>query len=305
MRPGKLPSRLRSDSIPYHPIPLVAIVGLVRWYAGRAGFCEARLNRERASTSDLIKHLRSFNRKERFILLREALGTDVLGGAFRRQLGDSIRVAVPANAFVAMDYHLDWLQMALYLADNPLPPQRIRNDDLVAGTQEDADLLVAFQSHSGTQVVLIEAKVEMAWTNSQLTSKARRLRRIFGDGRPGVHLATPHYVLASPKPPPPGIGTAEWPDWMKPSGKPVWMELRPPSGLKKPTRCTAHGKASQRGRFVRIDSKDSAGVPVGPGLGPDKKVHNGRTYTVDGDGFVILVSGQRDKRYKYPLGQGP
>ena len=200
--------------------------------------------------SDLIEHLRSFNRKERFILLREALGTDVLSGAFRRQLGAAIRVAVPADAFVAMDYHLDWLQMALYLADNPLPPQRIRNDDLVAGNQEDADLLVAFESHSGTQVVLIEAKVETAWTNSQFTSKASRLRRIFGEGRPGVHLATPHYVLASPQPPPPGIRTAEWPDWMKPRGKAVWMELRRPSRLKKPTRCTAHGKASRLGGRV-------------------------------------------------------
>lgn len=28
--------------------------------------------------SDLIRHLQSFNRKERFILLREALGTETL-----------------------------------------------------------------------------------------------------------------------------------------------------------------------------------------------------------------------------------
>ena len=53
--------------------------------------------------SALIEHLRSFNRKERFILLREALGSDTLGDAFRRRLGDCIGVPVPADAFVAMD----------------------------------------------------------------------------------------------------------------------------------------------------------------------------------------------------------
>ncbi len=177
--------------------------------------------------SDLIENLRSFNRKERFILLREALGSDTLGDAFRERLGDAIGVTVPADAFVAMDYHLDWLQMALYLAANPSPPERIRNDRLVSGNQEDADLIVAFQGNSATHVVLVEAKVETNWTNSQLESKAERLDLIFGEGRPRVHLATPHYVLASPEPPPPGISTAEWPDWMKPRGKPVHTDQPP------------------------------------------------------------------------------
>ena len=204
--------------------------------------------------SELIEHLRSFNRKERFILLREALGRDALGDAFRRRLGDCIGKEVPAGAFVAMDYHLDWLQMALYLAAHPSHPKRIPNDHLVSGNQEDADLVVAFDSDSTTHVVLVEAKVETNWTNSQLKSKARRLSRIFGEGRPGVHLATPHYVLASPEPPPPGISTAEWPEWMKPRNEPVWMKLRRPSGLKKPTRCTARGEdlASGAASFASI-----------------------------------------------------
>ena len=255
--------------------------------------------------SELIEHLRSFNRKERFILLREALGRDTLGGAFRSRLGDRIGAAVPANAFVAMDYHLDWLQMALYLAGNPAPPKQIPNDQLVSGNQEDADLIVAFDRDSTTRVVLIEAKVETNWTNSQLESKARRLSRIFGDGRPGVHLATPHYVLASPEPPPPGISTAEWPEWMKPRGEPVWMELERPAGLKKPTRCTARGMTSQRGRFVRIDLLSGDDQPAAPGGGPHEIVHNGQTYTIDSQGFVLRASGRRDERYKYPLGQHP
>ena len=75
--------------------------------------------------SDLIHHLRSFNRKERFILLSDALGRDTLGDAFRERLGEAIGVAVPDDALVAMDYHLDWLQMALYLAETPNPPDPI------------------------------------------------------------------------------------------------------------------------------------------------------------------------------------
>ena len=138
---------------------------------------------------NLIEHLRSFNRKERFILLTEALGRERLGEDFRRRLGEAIGMTIPADAYVAMDYHLDWLQMALHLADNPPPKEPIRNDDLVTGNQEDSDLLVAFDHELTTHIVLIEAKVETGWTNKQLNSKAERLSRIFGEGRPGVHLA--------------------------------------------------------------------------------------------------------------------
>ncbi len=203
--------------------------------------------------SDLIGHLRSFNRKERFILLTEVLGTDILGKDFRHRLGGCIGMAVPADAYVAMDYHLDWLQMALYLADSRTPPTRIPNDDLVAGNQEDADLLVAFDGESTTHLVLIEAKVETGWTNKQLKSKAERLGRIFGEGRPGAHLATPHYVLASPEPPSPAVSTADWPGWMTRNGDPAWMELRRPSGLRKVTRCDDNGRPSASGQFLRID----------------------------------------------------
>ncbi len=255
--------------------------------------------------SDLIEHLRSFNRKERFILLRETLGSDTLGEVFRKRLGKAIGIKVPADAFVAMDYHLDWLQMALYLAANPSPPERIRNDGLVCGNQEDADLIVAFDGGSTTHIVLVEAKVETGWTNSQLKSKAKRLDLIFGEGRPGVHLATPHHVLASPERPPPGIGTAKWPDWMKLRDEPVWMPLKRPAGLKKPTRCTARGKTSRRGRFVKIESVSGDHQPAAAGVGPHEIVHSGQTYTVDSEGFVLLASGRRDNRYKYPLGQHP
>lgn len=203
--------------------------------------------------SDLIGHLRSFNRKERFILLSDALGKERLGDDFRTRLGDCIGVRVPADAYVAMDYHLDWLQMALYLADYPDPPKRIPKGDLFAGNQEDADLLVAFDGESTTHLVLVEAKVETGWTNRQLKSKAKRLGRIFSEGRPGVQLATPHYVLASPRPPSENVSTDGWPSWMTREARPVWMELERPHGLRKVTRCDEHGHPSESGEFLRID----------------------------------------------------
>ena len=44
--------------------------------------------------STLIEHLRSFNRKERFILLRRTLGRDTfqLDGSFRERLGQELGV---------------------------------------------------------------------------------------------------------------------------------------------------------------------------------------------------------------------
>ena len=208
--------------------------------------------------SELIEQLRSFNRKERFILLREALGRDALGDAFRRRLGDCIGAPVPANAFVAMDYHLDWLQMALYLARTPDPPPRIPKQDVLGegpadfnANQMDVDLLVAFDEGATTHLVLLEAKMETGWTNRQMCKKAERLRQIFGDP-PDRSLADPGFVLLSPRRPQ-RLETNDWPGWMTRGGEPVWMKLPRPSGLRKVTRCAPDGRPSADGEFLRID----------------------------------------------------
>lgn len=77
---------------------------------------------------DTIDYLQLLNRKERLHLLREALGetTFRLDERFRTRLQSCLRdsprgaVSIPPDAFVAMDYHLDWIAMALRLAaDDP------------------------------------------------------------------------------------------------------------------------------------------------------------------------------------------
>lgn len=207
---------------------------------------------------DLIASLKQFNRKERFILLCQTLGFEDqsfrLSDSFRCRLGDRLNTEVPKDAFAAMDYHLDWLQMAMYLAENARPDYPIPNDGLVAGNQQDVDLLVCFPSGSRTHLVLIEAKADSAWSNKQLCRKAKRLGKIFGEGQPDTQSVIPSFVLMSPtKPDLERLKTCSWPDWMKPSKKPIWLRLPLSPGLKKPTRCNEAGKSDAGGNRITLN----------------------------------------------------
>lgn len=131
----------------------------------------------------LIDYLESFNRKERFFLIGQALDNRdcTPGDPFRRQIGGLFGLAVPPSAMVAMDYHLDWLHAGLLLAQGLDEDTAHPNSAGVAtGQQEDVDLLIAFEVRAVHHVVLIEAKATTGWTNAQMESKAKRLGRIFG-----------------------------------------------------------------------------------------------------------------------------
>ena len=54
----------------------------------------------------VMKHLESFNRKERFFLIGEALGNRgfQLSTDFRSRLGEAFGIEPPSSAFVATDY---------------------------------------------------------------------------------------------------------------------------------------------------------------------------------------------------------
>ncbi len=147
-------------------------------------------------------YLRQFNRKERFYLLGWSLGNNEfrLSAGFRRKMSSLVGVDVPSNAFVAMDYHLDWLYASAYLASSRCSSGAHSNTHgLISANQEDIDLLIAFRRGRTWHVVMVEAKAATGWTNKQAASKAGRLARIFGqDGRryPSIR---PHYVLTSPR----------------------------------------------------------------------------------------------------------
>ena len=165
--------------------------------------------------TDLIEILESFNRKERFFLVAQALGCSnsgepafSLSGSFREQLDKIIEPTAipedPAKVFVAMDYHLDWLQAALVLAHTSQDEKSKfcnegKEGQIIKGTQEDVDLLVAFKAGETFHLILVEAKAYSGWTNDQLSSKAKRLRTIFGEDGKKWSDVQPYFCVMSPK----------------------------------------------------------------------------------------------------------
>ena len=176
--------------------------------------------------SRLLLHLEEFNRKERFFLVGMALGNPEfrLGEEFRERLAQKLSLQVPRDAFVAMDYHLDWLAASLFLAaneGNPGPYKRDKN--IISATQEDIDLLVAYESEEGCHIVLLEAKGVTAFSNAQFRHKMERLNAIFGSRDVEGADALPHFVLVSPRPPE-LLDFDCCSDWMRgQDGKPLWL----------------------------------------------------------------------------------
>ena len=204
---------------------------------------------------DLIELLESFNRKERFFLVKHALGNFQLSYDFRKQLGCKIGLKIPHDAFAAMDFHLDWLSAALHVNECGYDNQTFCNPQqrIVEGNQEDIDLLVAFKDGEEHHLVLVEAKGVGSWDNSQMLSKASRLGEIFGDDGECFAGAKPHFSLVSPKLPK-KLKTCEWPGWMSKNGvSNIWIKMEFPEGRVRVTRCDAAGNSSKAGsRFMVI-----------------------------------------------------
>lgn len=217
--------------------------------------------------SRMIAALRSFDRKERFAVLREALGFDPeiprLAPRFREKLNDSIdktrTIRCPKHAYLAMDYHLDWIEMALHRAKEkktgPAPPFSRDLFPEVNRTQKDVDLLIAFDRKTAgavkTHLVLIEAKAYLGWDNPQLDQKAERLGNIFGDDGDRWSFAKPHFVLMTAKRSQ-RIQAHNWPKWMKDGNDVNWLDYDLPNRLKI-TRCTEKGDSSKTGSHLVID----------------------------------------------------
>ena len=144
---------------------------------------------------DLIDILESFNRKERFFLISHALNgrrenpAFTLSESFRQELAKAVGldrqgIEIPACAFAAMDYHLDWVAASVAVMDReqsldgvfPNPGQK-----LVEGGPKDIDLLVAFGYLGKYHLMFVGAKAYGNWDNDQMSGKAARLKLIFGD----------------------------------------------------------------------------------------------------------------------------
>lgn len=203
--------------------------------------------------SAIIQHLREFNRKERYYLVGLALGSQEfkLSDTFRCKLGKLLTLDIPANAFAAMDYHLDWIYASLFLAANSHASSPYLRTGEITATQQDVDFLVAFEDDKGCHFIMLEAKGVGGYTNKQMSSKASRLKAIFGSEEAHKSKVNPYFAILSPKKPA-RLNTSRWPEWMRPSGELPWLKLELPGNLKKVVRCDEDGKPDRDGRYWQV-----------------------------------------------------
>lgn len=101
--------------------------------------------------SPMVNALSRFNRKERFWLLSDAIGVPFLSLSplFLDKLQQELNISIPADAWWAFDYHIDWLHAALYFSPNfdllSEPAPKPNAEKWIQGTQEDVDLIIAFE----------------------------------------------------------------------------------------------------------------------------------------------------------------
>lgn len=209
---------------------------------------------------DLIDLLDKFNRKERFFLVRQALGAEegakgfLLAESFRTKLGEAIGTEIPADALAWMDYHLDWIAASLWAAGKSdlLCKPISSSDQAFTGTQQDIDLLVAFNREGRCHLVLLEAKGYDSWSNSQLCKKSKRLEAIFGANGDRHSKVQPYFCLISPTESK-QLKTEGWPASMKgEDGKPRCMKLDVEYPRYWVTGCDSDGNSSDERSHFRI-----------------------------------------------------
>ncbi|ACE89848.1 hypothetical protein RHECIAT_CH0000862 [Rhizobium etli CIAT 652] len=220
------------------------------------------------SLGSLVDSLQRLNRKERYWLLRNALGqtgADLpLSRSFLERLGEEIGKCVSPSAWWAMDYHIDWLFSALVLDffggvcpdrfHNPraVDSETVSSGRLIRGTNEDFDLIVAFDR----TIILIEAKGVTSWGNKQIARKCQRLREwseLSDQIVPGFKTSSPveiFVVLMSPKPPS-RLDRVDWPTFVKTKdGEPFRLRLDladAPEVFLAPERCDESGLPASMG----------------------------------------------------------
>lgn len=200
-------------------------------------------------SNDLITNLGRCNRTERDALVRNLLMDRALAPAALEPLSKAIGFEVPADAFWAIDYKVDWISLALRLTFEPAPKGLYSNATRTHhASNQDFDLIAAWGAEDSTHLVMVEAKGVLAWDPKQLAAKMRRLESIFGqDGSlwPGV---IPHIAITSPKRPV-SMGV-DGPSWVGPVIP--WYQLKLPENRVRAERCNERGVRGWSGDFIRV-----------------------------------------------------
>ncbi len=143
-------------------------------------------------TGRLVKLLKKLNRKERYWLLRNAIGEKFLqlDESFICELQKALEdedsgIEIPKNAWWAMDYHLDWIAVALkqYVDKSEINEGMVIENEccthidecdsnkLISGNQLDIDMIIAYDK----TLILVEAKADISWSRKQMENKIKLL----------------------------------------------------------------------------------------------------------------------------------
>jgi hypothetical protein len=200
--------------------------------------------------SGLLGIVKSFNRKERYFLVRQALGNPEfkICDEFRQTLSSKLSLNIPANAYTAMDYHLDWIYASLELFMNEETEPRSNEDKIIHASAEDIDFLVAFEDKRIYYFIFLEAKGVTLFNNEQLQRKVKRLSGFFGNDGKNYPDIVPYFAIVSPKEPQ-KIKYEDWPRWAYPDGKVTWLKLEIDPGSKKVVRCDDVGNNDKKGKY--------------------------------------------------------
>ena len=230
---------------------------------------------------DLKLLFRMFNRKERYHLVRAACEGDFrLNERFYEALVcEGSQKAKRESAWVAMDYHLDWISAVLSLLKsdreslaevfraehsastlkktifaNQLIGSSAESDGpVLEGNQQDVDLLVLMQEDSGSvfHLYMVEAKFDSGWDNNQLKIKGERIRQIFPENSvslPDGGRLHFHWRFAGLKGKSSTKANLEsFPDWV----------LKQVGGAEKMTNSQAYISYSPEGADSRCDNAES------------------------------------------------
>jgi len=204
----------------------------------------------------MIDNLDRLNRKERYFLIGMALGnpTFKLSSYFLEALIDKFQLVIPDKVFVAMDYHLNWIAAAAALCFNdPIRDHLYLNTgDMIDGTQEDVDLLLAFDDQPNlTHLIMLEAKGVTAFNNSQFEHKMNRFRNIFGNNCEKWPQIKPYFGLVSPRKPE-KLRVDSCPPWLMVNGEIPWLEMPIPDNRLVLFGCDENGRANQDRQYWTI-----------------------------------------------------
>jgi hypothetical protein len=203
------------------------------WHVGAISVVEAYQSSEVMCVSELTDILDRFNRKERNLLIRDALGHPpsqalLMNDDFQERIGAALGgLEIPKDAWWTTDYHLNWIVAALALwrcGKQLIGAAQINHSSedpvrwLVERSQEDADFLIVFD----TTLILIEVKAFGYFTNKQIDSKAQRWRLLKRQSDLSGSKVVFHFMLMSQTkpiglhPPPNDLlpGMNEWPHAM-------------------------------------------------------------------------------------------